>query len=384
MRRRYYLKGQQGAIVPMMAGALVALLGVTALALDVGNAFRHKALLQNALDSAALSGAKVLNETGDIYAAEQEARSMVGANASVSGSADLLQQVENGSVSVVVEFSQILHPFTPGTTPPQYIRVRARDLSVSNYFAGVLGLDDFSLTGSAVAGPSPTLHQVCDVVPMMACGEGSGPLYGYTPGEVVELKSSSGNDSEVGPGNFHLIRLGDSTGADDIRQAMAGNYENCMSTDTTQDIETEPGNTVGPATQGINTRLGVYTGPLADDEQRYPPDLVTTHPNYRYADYTSDYASRRYTNPEGAWERRILAIPFGDCSGSDSGQTSIPLLGFGCFFLVDKASQKGNESVIYGEFVADCQAHGVPGPNPGEGTGPFIIQLYEDEQSLDS
>lgn len=385
MKRPRPLSGnQRGAIVPVVVLALVVLMGVTALALDVGNAFRNKALLQNALDAAALSGAKILNITGDVLTAEQEVRTMISTNAQVSGGKGLLEQVSAGMVSIDVEFSNTLYPFTAGTTPAQYVRVRASDLSVSNYFAGVFGFNQFALAGSAVAGPSPALNQVCDVVPMMACGEGSGPWYGYTPGQIVQLKSTAGSDPDVGPGNFQLIRLGDSTGANDVRNALAGNYENCMNTAASQDIETEPGNTVGPATQGINTRLGIYTGPLADEKDKYPPDLVTTHPGYRYADYISDYRTHTYTDPDGAWDRRILAIPFGDCSGTASGQTSVPLLGFGCFFLVDRASQKGNEAVIEGEFIDDCAAHGVPGPNPGPGVGPFVIQLYEDPDSLDS
>lgn len=375
---------QQGAILPLMAIALLAILGVTALALDMGNLLRHKALLQNGLDAAALSGAKVLMVTGDVIAADQEARSVLRTNAEVSGSDRLLQELDAGTVSVQVEFSSTLYPFVPNTTPAEYIRVKTADLSVRSYFGRVLGFERFALAGSAVAGPSPTMSEVCDVVPMMACGEGTGPWYGYTPGEVVQLKSSSGQDSDVGPGNFQLIRLGDSTGANDVRQALAGGYENCMNNETNQNIETEPGNTVGPAAQGINTRLGIHTGPLADQQEEYPPDLVTRHPDYRYADYVSDYEIQNYTNPEGAWERRILKIPFGDCTGTASGQTTVPLLGFGCFFLVDKAVQKGNESTIYGEFIADCQSHGVPGPDPGDGIGPYIIQLYEDPDSLDS
>jgi hypothetical protein len=219
---------------------------------------------------------------------------------------------------------------------------------------------------------------------MMVCGDETLPGYGYTNGEVVQLKSPAGTESEVGPGNFQLIRLGDSTGANDLRYAMAGSYENCMDTGDSEVIETEPGNTVGPVAQGINTRLNIYNGPLAGASEEYPPDLVVTHPGYRYSDYVADYQNQNYTNPEGAWERRILAVPIGDCSESTSGQDTLPLLGFGCFFLVDEATQQGNQSVIEGEFVEECQAQGVPGPDPGSGEGPYIIQLYEDPDSVDS
>ena len=86
----------------------------------------------------------------------------------------------------------------------------------------------------------------------------------------------------------------------------------------------------------------------------------------------------------GAYDRRVLTIPMGDCTTAISGSGDIPLLGFGCFFLLQKAVQRGNNAELYGEFIDGCGAYGAPGPNPGSGPGPYIIQLYEDTGSLDS
>jgi hypothetical protein len=62
----------------------------------------------------------------------------------------------------------------------------------------------------------------------------------------------------------------------------------------------------------------------------------------------------------------------------------VPLLGFGCFFLLQQAAQSGNESYIFGEFISDCEAGGMPGPDPTAIPGPYIIQLYRDYGSTDS
>jgi hypothetical protein len=62
----------------------------------------------------------------------------------------------------------------------------------------------------------------------------------------------------------------------------------------------------------------------------------------------------------------------------------VPLLGFGCFYLLQEAQQKGNESYIFGQFLEDCRAGGMPGPAPTTVPGPYIIQLYRDFASTDS
>ena len=67
----------------------------------------------------------------------------------------------------------------------------------------------------------------------------------------------------------------------------------------------------------------------------------------------------------------------GQCSGTDGGTASVPVLGFGCFYVLQPAEQKGNESQIFGQFVRDCEGDSVPGPNPVDDQGPQIIQLYK-------
>ncbi len=391
---------QRGAILPMVAISLIAILGMAALALDMSNAHLEKTRLQNALDAAALSAAKVLDQTGNTALADSAGHTTFAANLAAPGNAGLGAAASDGSLTLGIEFSATLNPFVAGTTPAQYVRASVASYDVAEWFTPVLGFDDLTVAGSAVAGPSTTIEKACDIVPMMACGTPQeesppGTTFGYSRGEVEQLKIGSGTSSEVGNGNFYLIRLDDSQGGADIREAAAGKFDACLDTGGDGDIETEPGNTVGPFAQGINTRLGIYHGPVNSTD--YPPDWFTNHETYTEEDYLNqempaydlDWYESQYETvspdqpPDGAPGRRILTMPVGNCDGLANGQDSVELLGFSCFYMVDEMKQAG-QAVFYGQFKDDCGGNGTPGPNPGAGLGPHIIQLYKDPDSFDS
>jgi hypothetical protein len=308
-----------------------------------------------------------------------------------------------------------LQPFAPGTLPAEYVRVRAQNFRMPAWFIPVTGRNNKVVGASAVAGPSPTIIQACDLVPLVACGtppaQGGGPPYwGFQPGQPQVLKSAAGQTSPIGPGNFQLLRLGGS-GAAVLRENLAGGYEGCIG----ETAPTQPGNDVGPVVQGLNTRLNIYAGPLRGSQQTYPPDVVTqqVNPRLSYDDATgqisqggvvitdssqldfnySDYLGRvgggsfdiqPAPGGNGAFERRIMPVPIADCSGVNNGQSDLPILGFACYFLLQEAIQQGNRANIFGEFVAQCEAGGMPGPDPTTIPGPYIIQLYRNFQSNDS
>jgi len=405
---------QKGAIAIVVVVGMVALLAMAGLALDSSHAMLNKTRLQNAVDAAALSGAKELDMTGkDVFLARAAAEAAFGANSSASGNAEMGEAYADGTIQLEVQFSRTLDPFVPGTSPAEYVRVRARNFRMPMWFASIVANTEKAVAASAVAGPSPTINTACNLAPMMVCGEpdptkGGGPPYwGYTEGEPDVLKMSS-NTSDVGPGNFQLIRLGDNTGGADIRVAMAGGYDGCATAGEV--LETEPGNTVGPVVQGINTRFGSYTGPMQGTESTYPPDVITEQPmplatydsdtdqiyqgttpvtsgedlGYNYGLYQDALRAHSYDVPPesgGQYLRREMTIPIGDCSTTTNGQGQVPVLGFGCYFLVQEAIQKGNESHVYGQFIRDCNAGGLSGPAPGDGPGLYIIQLYKDPDS---
>jgi hypothetical protein len=400
-------------MLALFAIGLVVMLGMVGLALDGGHGLLNKTRLQNTVDAAALSAAKTLDQTSDTILATAEALQAFSQNAADPGNDEIAASYAGGELSVAVAFSATLHPFVSGSAPAQYVRVTATNLRLPGWFIPVMGVNEKIVGASAVAGPSPVINTACNLAPMMVCGDPTAPPsanFGYALGEPDVLKTST-NSSDVGPGNFQLIRLGGGQGAADVREAMAGNYAGCLTTGDS--IPTEPGNTVGPVVQGLNTRFGEYLGPMGGTQSQYPPDVVTTEPTPRlsydddtdtiyygsevvdgppdpsYYDnslYEADVSGGNYTylptesGGTGAFGRRTLAVPVGDCTSTTNGQGDVPLLGFLCYHLIQSAEQKGNESHVYGQFKdTGCPITGRPGPNPGTGPGPYIIQLYKDE-----
>lgn len=408
------VRRERGAVMVLFVIALVAIIGAAGLALDSGHTMLNKTRLQNTVDAAALSGAKTLDQSGDTVLATTDALAMFSGNAGGQGNQEIAAAYGGGTLTVAVEFSSTLNPFTPGTSPPEYIRVRAQNFTMPAWFSQVLGVNQKTTAASAVAGPSPTLGEVCNVLPVMVCGDPAAgpPFWGYSQGDLDVLKSASqGGAHDVGPGNFQLIRLGGSGGSV-IRENMAGSYDSCASIGEV--IETEPGNTVGPVVQGLNTRFGNFTGPMNGMQSTYPPDVVTRQPVpplsydpntdqilqggapvndpnaiFSNSNYENNIASSNYDYQPapvgiGAFDRRVAAIPIGDCSTTTNGQGQVPLLGFGCYFMLQEAEQQGQESYIFGQFLSECNAAGTPGPLPTSFPGPYVIQLYRDYGSTDS
>ncbi len=414
---------QRGAALILIVAGMVALLATVGLALDAGHTMLNKTRLQNTVDAAALAAAKTLDETGDVAQATVAARAAFGSNAAATGNAELNSGYANGAgdIRLTIQFSESLRPFVPDGPGP-YVRVIATDFTLPAWLVQVVGIDEKRVAASAVAGPSPTINiRACNLAPMAICGNPDAgatetSMYGYDLYAPAVLKTSANGswDSTPGPGNFLLTRLGGGQGAAEIRRNMAGAYNACMDDD--QLVETEPGNTVGPVAQGLNTRFGQYQGPMGGMEAEFPPDVIVTRQTpsltaqesavyqggtqitaanidqiYNYQDYVADMANPASYDYEpiseggiGAFERRVLAVAFSDCSSAINGQGQLPLLGFGCFFLLQPVSQQGNQSHVFGQFVGRCTVSGTPGPAPASGPGAYIIQLYKDPDSGDS
>jgi hypothetical protein len=400
-------KEQRGVVMVTVAVAMLVLIAMAGLALDMGHAYVNKTRLQNALDAAALSGARVLMSSRSMETAEAAARATLLANLEEGANREL---TAIAPPTVEVDFSSSITSFvgcTDGADGDCYfIRVRAFDTQLRAFLIPVLGFNEKRVGGSAVAGPRPLLGmnedgELCNLAPVMICGtppseaseeDLANPdwFFGYEmDGSEIVLKTNSKESPDwgVGPGNFQLIRLGGGQGADNVRSNMAGDYSACL-TPNEDTVPTEPGNTVGPSAQGLNTRFDCPPpgcGPLTNNPD-YPPDKIITPGTY--AEYLEAVAEENWDRPWGTVGRRELSVAIGDCRESVSGQGEVPLLGFGCFFLTRPTVQKGNEQEIYGEFIGTCLTAGRPAPDPGRALdrdfGPYRIVLYKDPDSSDS
>ena len=407
---------QRGIAMPLFVVGLVAMLAIAGLALDGSHAFVNNTRMHNTTDAAALAAAKVYDQTTDILLSTAAANSVFGINTNGSGNAEIDGAYDAGDISVVVQYSQTLNPFTSSGIGP-YVRVIATGFDMFTSLSAVIGIATMPIAASAVAGPSPTIDTACNIAPLVVCANDlDEEYYGFEEDKLMVLKPSPGDHNDVGPGNYKLLRL-DCPGGACIRDAMAGAFGACATTDQT--VETEPGVTAGPTTQGFNTRFGVYNGPISPDD--YPPDVVTHEMvppldtfidpvtgddvitwgpggtvvvwaddvyGYDYADYVSRTMAPLHDypvmgSPAGVEWRRVMAMPVADCSGDQSGQTSLVVEGFACYFMLQQIGG-GQDKNIYGQFVEGCLAGGMPGPDSGDGPGPYRIQLYKDPDSGDS
>jgi hypothetical protein len=415
---------QEGSVSVLMVIALAAMAMMAALALDGGHMLLNKTRLQNAVDAAALSGAKTLSQvTGGINSASTTrtaALNTLTQNANATGNNELATAVGGnaGAFAVVELASSVYGPFSyPGPTDAKYVRVSVPSYSLTGFFwnfaqaFGAGGLGAKAVAAIATAGPSPT--SPCDLAPLMICGDptknnpAAGMFWGFQFGDLQVLKTGAGKSTDdIGPGNFQLLNLGTK-----ILEGMAGGHTACSNVGN--NVLTDPGNKVGPASQGLNTRFGIYKGPTSASE--YPPDLVTTSstpeliyddsikPPARYngqpvtssngnltaggnaildyndwrASVAACVAGASGCESNGVFERRMLKIVVGDCTGKQNGSTSIPVLGFGCYFVVQPMDKGGTNSQIFGQFVKECEGDNVAGPSPSTDAGPQIIQLYK-------
>lgn len=401
---------QHGGMLPVIAIGMLAMLGVAGLAVDSSHAFVNVTRVQNALDAAALSAARTLHITSKNTV-------IATADGNSTFSEHLEGELDSSGASVSFEFSATLNPFVPGSTDPNYVRATTSNHTIGIILASVLpGVgDNFTIGSTAVAGPIPLSGgQVCDLAPLLVCGDPTdtdptdGTLAGlsYGNGEVECLKFGAGTNSGnggngngnngggdsapgvcgaqapddpdgVGPGNYHLLRIG-SNGGNVVRQNLAGAAESCAILGGV--LDTQPGNLVGPSRQGLNTRFGQYQGGGLNQSD-FPPDLVTASP-LTYAEYSSIYnAGETAGTPfvSGGEEfRRVMPVPIADCAGIQNGQSQVPIIAIGCYFIRQPIESGGQESYIVGELIGDCNASGVPGDSTPALGGPFKIILYND------
>ncbi|MGH8353194.1 MAG: TadE/TadG family type IV pilus assembly protein [Pseudomonas sp.] len=413
---------QRGAVIVLIVIALAAMLLMGALALDGGHMLVNKTRLQNAVDAAALSGAKTLQQVMGGSNASSLSRDAALAtltlNANATGNGELATAI-GGNVAgfAVVELANSVYgPFAfPGPVDARYVRVSVPTYSLTGFFwnfaqwfaNGNLGAK--TVAAIATAGPSPTAS-TCKIDPIVVCGDPAqydpenGNFWGYHYGDLQTL--TCGTPGSPSAGNCQLLRLGESTGGADIRQAFCAGTEYCL--DDTESVDTEPGITWGPVAQGLNTRLGIYNGPV--DPATCPPDWYTDYseplvvmdggvPKQNGAEVVSTNGDLSaggnplHDLPEweqatqdcaaspgscsGVAERRVLNVVIGNCAAvAGGGATSVPVLGFGCFYLLQKVEQS-SEKEVFGQFMQECEGSGYAGPTPADDAGPNIIQLYK-------
>lgn len=418
--RRY----QHGIVAIVVTVGMIALLAVTGLALDTGHMLLNKTRVQNATDAAALAAARTLQtSSGDMTAARTVAEATFSNNLSQE-----LSSIDP-AIEVTVTYSENLNPgsFANSVTDPQFVKVTSDVIPLQSYLVQVVGIQDKRVNAISVAGFASGVD-VCNLIPVMVCSQpnpvnpDNTPVPGYFHGyklytppnpdgssnfstdDITTLKVGSGDgpDTDVGTGSFHLLDLPGLQGANDIRYAFAGNPA-CSGIGDNTPVDLSPGNKVGPTVQGINTRFGIYTGPLNGDQLLYPPDQANDTNAASYCGdgsstacpYPDDYYNF-YNDPTASidpfgnqFQRRVVHVPIADCSTPATGNNtpdSMVVDGIGCFLLTEPATQTGGSSddssgSFRGTFIEDCTP---PSSGITQSSGVQVIVLYKNPDGGDS
>jgi len=273
---------------------MVVILGMAAMAIDVGMFLQERRELQNAADAAALAGAQKL--PGWPTSAVADATTWAQQNGIGTGELEAVTvrttYVTNDTVTVQVK----------------------RD--VPWLFARVLGKGSDTIRADATArvgSPSVSFN----VMPWSLLESAKAAA---TYGVEVTLKYSAGGTSG---GQFGLLDVGGGTGCSAYRANVTDGVEVTLHSQ----IPTETGNCVGPTEQGLRDRLNA-TSAACDTFQE----------TFKLVDGDWHFATNACNpwEPEGAASKRVVLVPV--ISDPDKGKEHVTVNSFAMVFLTNAAT----------------------------------------------
>jgi hypothetical protein len=235
------LREEKGAVLVLVAAALVVLLGFGALTIDVGSLFLNRERLVNAADAAALAGVQFL--PADPVSAADTALYYAYQNGVEPGevTVDISGDGKTITVSAVRQVGFFLAPVLGFTSTEVSAEAKAR----------VGGVE--AVWGAAPLGiPEQTLEF----------------------GELYTLKVGGGCGEM---GNFGALALG-GRGASNYEDNLRNGYQGWLEIGDV--VETEPGNMSGPTKRAIEDRISGHEGCTFDDHCQNCPRLIYV-PVYR-------------------------------------------------------------------------------------------------------
>jgi Flp pilus assembly protein TadG len=408
-----FRRDRRGGVVVWLALATPPLVALGVLSVDVARIYNLEAELQSAADSMARAGAVELDGHDS---------AITRATAAVNDLTQNRRRFANGAgARVAVQRIRFLDalpasdadPVTADyeTTDPndaKYVEVTVAPAAISTLFPPQLaaGLASVTLNAKAVGG---RMAQMCGAAPLFICNPVEGDAEwtldqaldspGLT-GRQIRLRGKGGS-STYGPGMFGYLEPPGGSGASDMKLFFA---------EVTPDIcypaagVTLRTGVVSSADQGVNTRLGQYSGSFRNTQAQYPAAQVTTaYPrdgcfasggctrvgdggwdvvNYMRARgspasvdiggtvYAFNYASNtvlpsrpsRYavyrweiqraggTPPRTDSDRRVMPVAVLNCQAENLSASRIRVAAFAKVFLTEPMGS-GTEDVIWGELV---------------------------------
>ena len=351
-RLRKFRRDEDGFSLVFVATGMMAFVGVSMLAIDVGMLMTARSQAQNSADAGALAGATAL-----VYN-NWEDRSASGPAVQNTLSASRANQVIGSTVDIQTADVEFLNDpaGTPNRVRATVHRDAARGNPVSTLIAQYFGMKTANISAVATAEASPADSMTCvkpftipdrwterqtppfdpddgfDILsskgkpianPDVYVGPDDKANYtGYNAerdkGMIVRLKAD--NNTKIAPSFYYPYAIPGSTGASDYRW----NIGNCNTTvmEFGQIFNPEPGNMVGPTNQGMG-------------------DLIARDPNAYWDEIHKKVVSSMKPSP------RVVAIPLFDpvyyAEGKAGGRNaSLKFVNYLGFFVEE---MQGNEVV---------------------------------------
>ena len=357
-RLQRFRRDESGFSLVFVAVGMMAFVGVSMLAIDVGMLMTARSQAQNSADAGALAGATALvyNDYDDRTATGPAVRNAL---AAARGN-----KVVDAAVDIQVPDVEFLNDPAgePNRVRATVHRDSARGNPVSTLIAQYFGIKTANITATATAEASPADAMTCvlpftipdrwiekqtpafdpdDSFDLFASAKGTARLTnpdvyigpqdpatytGYNAerdkGTRVRLKADNG--SNLAPSFYYPYAIPGHTGADDYREAIAGCNTQVMRFD--QLFDSEPGMMAGPTRQGML-------------------DLIAKDPNARWDEVNNRVISDMHPSP------RVRAIPLFDpeyyADGKQNGRNaSLKFVNYLGFFIEE---MQGNE--VYGRIT---------------------------------
>ena len=296
----------------LFALTIVVLLGMAAMAIDVGQWLVARRSLQAAADAAALAGASRI--PGGMSGAQSTAQA---------------QYVKNGQAGDTVD----IQPATDGTQNDSIVVTASR--SIPSIFAGVLGIGSETISASARATVFSfgTVISHGDVMPWGVLKQS------FVPGQTYDIYA--GQDGS--PTNGTLLipskpNCSGGGGTPDYKAQLAGTAVVC---DLHYDdiVQTKGGASAGLVSQGIGARITTFQ----------PIDQVVRFYSNGYADILNPASKQLVTLP-------VVVNMSGQPSFPSGGGNNMQVKGFANFFITAVLqSGKQVEGVFLGTSVVDDQ-----------------------------
>jgi Flp pilus assembly protein TadG len=333
LRHRVQGQDERGVTLVFVALFMVALAGMVAFSVDIGNLALSRRRAQNGVDAAALAGVQMLPD--DKTNATKAARAWA-ANNGVSSS-------EIVSVS-----------FSKTHVTDDTVTVTARR-QVNFAFAKLLGVasSGTTVTAKAIVG---SVNGGIGIMPfgLLDLNGLSTPGFGYNFGQTVTLEEPPGN--HLGPGNYGLLAL-DGKGGSTIRDTIAQGGSKTFYR-VGDETYTEPGQKSGPITQGLDA----WAESNGDDMDSDCSDWDKSH---KYVD------GKLQITPKCRY--RVVLIPIID--EWPNGRKLVTILGFVQVYLEGRGT--GHKNPLDAIFLDEAIGHPGSELGPLNSYGTHIVRLTD-------